>query len=226
MRCQSLVLLVVAVASVSAYPNNLVKREDYVYDKNGNLKLTCKLDCAIADEVYGSKVLTFRPVSDERINLSGITIDNIADKLADVCSESGQCQTNEIEMDAKIPDRVLTIGPTGAYPTERREDLITALELAVNEVAECKDVKHKVDCPNPMVYCPGMFLWSCQNNKRSFAHSPNQTMIILWMNAWYPSTGESTTNRTTTTTTQLHRISESIWSSKWKIMVSARSLLQ
>ena len=158
MHYQSFVLLTVAVASVSAYPKNLVKREEWVNDENGNLWLTCKLDCAIADEVYGSKFLTCRAVSDERINLSGITIDNIADKLAEVCSESGQCVGNEIEMDTKISNRVLSIEPDGAYSIDRREDLITALELALNEVAECRDVTHRIDCPNPMVYCPSMFL--------------------------------------------------------------------
>lgn len=158
MRYQSLALLTVAVACVSAYPNKLAKREDYVYDRNGNLRLTCKLDCAIADEVDGSKFLTRRSVSDEKINLSGLSIDNIADKLAEVCSTNGQCETNDIEMKTRLPDKDLTIRPNGAYSIERREDLITALEIALNEIAECKDVVHRVDCPNPMVYCPGMFL--------------------------------------------------------------------
>lgn len=61
-------------------------------------------------------------------------------------------------MNTKFGDKVLTIEPSGAYSLERREDLITALERALNEIAECKDVRYNVDCPNPMVYCPGMFL--------------------------------------------------------------------
>lgn len=56
MRYRSLALVAVAVAFVSAYPNKLAKREDYVHDKDGNLRLTCKSDCAIADSVEETKI--------------------------------------------------------------------------------------------------------------------------------------------------------------------------
>ncbi len=64
-------------------------------------------------------------------------------------------------MDTKLPDKVVTIRPSGVYSRDKdlklRDNLVTALERAVDEIAECKDVVKKVDCPNPMVYCPGLF---------------------------------------------------------------------
>ena len=43
MLYQSLALLAVTLASVSAFPTQIAKR-DFVHDANGNIKLTCKLD--------------------------------------------------------------------------------------------------------------------------------------------------------------------------------------
>lgn len=97
------------------------------------------------------------------MTLGTIKIDDVAGKLAEACHESGQCETNDIEMDGQIisTDTVnnikLTLGPDGAYPTWIRNGLLDALFAAVKEIAKCEDTTHKPTCPNPMVFCPCEF---------------------------------------------------------------------
>ena len=46
MRYQSFALFIVTVASVSAFPTQIGKR-DFVNDAHGNIKVTCKISSAV-----------------------------------------------------------------------------------------------------------------------------------------------------------------------------------
>lgn len=72
------------------------------------------------------------------------------------------CDTGDISLDGQliaagngeVDDITVTIHPSGSYPTWIHNGLLDALRGAVKAVADCKDVTHKSDCPNPAVYCP------------------------------------------------------------------------
>lgn len=93
MLYQSLALFAVTLTSVSAFPTRLAK-QDFVNDPNGNIRLTCTSDYTITLE--GLKNLIQRPVSDAKIKLGTITIDEIVKNLAAACSTDGQCDTSPI----------------------------------------------------------------------------------------------------------------------------------
>lgn len=108
-------------------------------------------------------------VSDQKIKLGTISIDNIINQLASACSTQGQCDTSPLTIDGQliapglggsVDDETLTINPSGDYPTWIHNGLIDALSAAVKAVANCSDVTQTSTCPNPMSYCPSEFLLS------------------------------------------------------------------
>jgi hypothetical protein len=62
-------------------------------------------------------------VSSETIKIGDLKIDDIIGTLAGVCHESGQCETNDIELKSTLwfdnsrPELKVTLGPDGTYPT-------------------------------------------------------------------------------------------------------------
>lgn len=103
-------------------------------------------------------------VSDEKIKLGTITIDEIVKNLASACSTQGQCDTSPIEIRGNIvtagtdfgtTGETLTVNPSGSYPTWIHNGLIDTLSAAVKVIAECRDVTTTTGClGNPMAYCP------------------------------------------------------------------------
>lgn len=79
-----------------------------------------------------------------------------------ICHESGQCETNPIELKAMIThsesaDAIkVTLGPDGEYPTWIRNGLVDVLALAAKQVAKCTDVTYTNRCfgGSAMAYCP------------------------------------------------------------------------
>lgn len=47
MLYKSFALLAITVASISALPHEITKRDKFVHNKNGKLRLTCKLTCVL-----------------------------------------------------------------------------------------------------------------------------------------------------------------------------------
>ncbi|KAI1378717.1 hypothetical protein F4677DRAFT_465844 [Hypoxylon crocopeplum] len=140
MRYQSLSLAAVVFTCVSAIPSQIAKR-DWINDNNGNLK------------IY---------FSEDKIRLGTVGIDEIIQNISEKCSTVGTCDTGDISLDGQliaagngaVDDITVTIHPSGSYPTWIHNGLIDALHAAVKAVADCQDVTHKSDCPNPAVYCP------------------------------------------------------------------------
>lgn len=124
------------------------------------------------------KSLTQRPVSDEKVKLGTISIDEIIKNLAVACSTQGQCDTNSIEIRGDIINpglsfttgETLTINPSGSYPTWIHNGLIDTLSAAVKAIAECKDVKTTPACyGNAMAYCPCKSLFEAKTAQTSSA---------------------------------------------------------
>ncbi|PSN75516.1 hypothetical protein BS50DRAFT_628687 [Corynespora cassiicola Philippines] len=132
MRYQSLVSATL-VAAVCANPVVLSKRDEKVYDENGNLKQTVKI--------------------------GAISIDDIFDKLGEACQEN-LCETNDITIKGQIHDSEstdnieLTLGPHGSYNSDLRDDLFDAWKALIKEIAKCEEITNDPPCPNPMVFCP------------------------------------------------------------------------
>ena len=82
--------------------------------------------------------------------------------IGPICHESGQCETNEIELEGRLttPDSIneikVTLGPDGSYPTWIRNGLVDILALAVKEVAQCETGTYTNKCfgTTAMAYCP------------------------------------------------------------------------
>jgi hypothetical protein len=88
------------------------------------------------------------------------------DRLVEICHESGQCETNDIELEGQLiaPGRggsvdniKVILGPDGEYPTWIRNGLVDALRAAVKSISKCEDITHTNDCAGTtaMAYCPG-----------------------------------------------------------------------
>ncbi|RDL36423.1 Uncharacterized protein BP5553_05775 [Venustampulla echinocandica] len=140
MRYQTLIVLASVLASVSALPSQVAKR-DWVHDKKGNLKIT---------------------FSDETVSLGTLPIDKIIDKMSDACHTSGQCDTSPIKITGyqlvhkdSVVDETLTINPSGSYPTWIRNGLRDALRAAVKATAKCETIVHTPNCGFSAYYCPG-----------------------------------------------------------------------
>ncbi|KAL4732971.1 hypothetical protein BDV11DRAFT_214583 [Aspergillus similis] len=108
----------------------------------------------------GNIRLTF---SDETINIGTIKIGDITDKLNKVCSTQGQCDTNPFTLNGQLVEPglggsvnnlILTVNPSGAYPTWIHNGLIDTLYAAVTTLADCYEVTNTPTCPSPMTYCP------------------------------------------------------------------------
>ncbi|KAF2711938.1 hypothetical protein K504DRAFT_428853 [Pleomassaria siparia CBS 279.74] len=136
MRYSSIIL---ASAIATSFASPLAKRDEVTFDPNGNLKLT---------------------FSKETVTLGTITIDDVASQLGQACHESGQCETSEISIKGQllssstVNNIVLTLGPSGAYPTWIRNGLLDSMYAAVKAIAKCEETTHTSTCANPMVYCP------------------------------------------------------------------------
>ncbi|EOA83352.1 uncharacterized protein SETTUDRAFT_94495 [Exserohilum turcica Et28A] len=84
------------------------------------------------------------------------------ESIGPICHESGQCETNEIELEGRLttPDSIneikVTLGPDGSYPTWIRNGLVDILALAVKEVAQCETGTYTNKCfgTTAMAYCP------------------------------------------------------------------------
>jgi len=82
--------------------------------------------------------------------------------LAPICHESGQCETNTIDLKALLysPSRVdaikVSLGPDGAYPTWIRNGLLDALGAAVRTLAKCSTGTYVDRChgTTAMGWCP------------------------------------------------------------------------
>ncbi|KAH4061665.1 hypothetical protein HBI70_199300 [Parastagonospora nodorum] len=137
-----------ASAAASAIPgttpvsvNALTKREEKVWDPKGNIKLT---------------------FSQETVKIGDLNIDAIIHQLAAVCHESGQCETNEIEMKSRFwksennHNLKVTLGPHGTYPVWIRNGLVDLLGVAVKAIAKCTSGTYTNTCPGvtAMAYCP------------------------------------------------------------------------
>ncbi|KNG48169.1 hypothetical protein TW65_05077 [Stemphylium lycopersici] len=83
-------------------------------------------------------------------------------KRIPICHESGQCETNPIELKGQlfksesVDDIKVTLGPDGSYPTWIRNGLIDTLAAAAKEVAKCEDGTYTNRCfgTTAMAYCP------------------------------------------------------------------------
>jgi hypothetical protein len=99
--------------------DHLTKRSEKTWDTKGNIKLTC-MSSTLCSSIAS---LTQPPVSSETIKIGDLKIDDIIGTLAGVCHESGQCETNDVELKSTLwsatsrPELKVTLGPDGTYPT-------------------------------------------------------------------------------------------------------------
>ncbi|EDU39759.1 hypothetical protein PtrSN002B_001240 [Pyrenophora tritici-repentis] len=119
----------------------ITKRSEATFDPNGNIKLT---------------------FSRETVKIGSLTTEAIISAIYPICHESGQCETNDIDLKGMLitPSRVdaikVTLGPHGAYPTWIRNGLVDALGAAARTVAKCEKGTHVDKCfgTTAMAYCP------------------------------------------------------------------------
>lgn len=91
-----------------------------------------------------------------------MTLDTIFGAVAPICHESGQCETNDIELHAQffksesVENLDITIGPDGEYPTWIRNGLVDVLHAAVASIAKCESGTYTNQCfgSSAMAYCP------------------------------------------------------------------------
>ncbi|KAI8931333.1 hypothetical protein NX059_011674 [Plenodomus lindquistii] len=134
-----------ATAAATAIPgltrrDPLTKRSEKTWDSNGNLKLT---------------------FSSETIKIGGLPLDDVISQLYTVCHESGQCETNDIELKSMLMSSEgadalkITLGPDGTYPTWIRNGLVDALGAAIKAVAKCETGTYTNKCfgSTAMAYC-------------------------------------------------------------------------
>lgn len=103
-----------------------------------------------------------RTVSSETVKIGTLNTDSIMAAISPICHESGQCETNDLELTAQlfksesVDDIKVTLGPQGAYPTWIRNGLIDALAAAAKEVAKCESGTYTNRCfgSTAMAYCP------------------------------------------------------------------------
>lgn len=82
--------------------------------------------------------------------------------MANVCHESGQCETNEFELKSmrfsKTDAKALkvTLDPFGSYPTWIRNGLVDSLRAATKAVAVCTPGTYTNTCKGvtAMAWCP------------------------------------------------------------------------
>ncbi|ORY08484.1 hypothetical protein BCR34DRAFT_11899 [Clohesyomyces aquaticus] len=132
MLFQHLSLAAVAISSVNALPS--VAKRDGEWDTNGNIKLT---------------------FSEEKVKLGDVSLDEMFKRMQSVCHESGNCETNDITFDgwymapgnnAPMGPIVVTMAPSGSYPTWIRNGLVDSLQAAVKAVAKCGTVHNTQLC--------------------------------------------------------------------------------
>lgn len=96
-----------------------------------------------------------RPVSKETVKIGDVKLDDMFAKLAGVCHESGQCETNEIDFsgwwieagnNGDMEPITVKMGPSGSYPTWIRNGLVDTLKAAVMAGAKCGDVTNTQLC--------------------------------------------------------------------------------
>jgi hypothetical protein len=157
--------LLAATATAGVVPaikyDALTKRSETTWDPKGNIKLTCKQFSA----PLPSTILIICLVSRETVQVGSLTTDEIMAAVIPICHESGQCETNSIELTSYLTrnrgvDEIkVTLGPDGEYPTWIRNGLVDLLALAVKQVAKCEQVSYmpichgapgKVDCDYDM----------------------------------------------------------------------------
>ncbi|KAF1934940.1 hypothetical protein EJ02DRAFT_362609 [Clathrospora elynae] len=137
-------LLTIAAAGVvpAIKFDHLARRSEGTWDKNGNIKLT---------------------FSNEDVDIGSLSTDNIIAAIGPICHESGQCETNDIELNTlkyytdSFNTLKVTIGPDGSYPTWIRNGLIDTLAAAVRTMAKCESGTYTDHCMSntAMAYCPG-----------------------------------------------------------------------
>ncbi|KAL6711512.1 hypothetical protein ACN47E_004446 [Coniothyrium glycines] len=130
-----------ATAIPKLNPPTILKRNEAQWDKAGNIKLT---------------------FSSETVKIGTLTTDAIIAALNPICHESGQCETNPIDLKSQLfgPDAVdalkTTLRPDGEYPTWIRNGLVDALGAAAKAVARCEPGTYTNRCfgSSAMAYCP------------------------------------------------------------------------
>lgn len=113
-------------------------------------------------EFQKSNFSTPPSVSRETVQIGTVTTDEIIGTVAPICHESGQCETNPLEMKSQlftsesVTNLIITISPDGEYPTWIRNGLLDALGAAAKTVAKCEDGTYTNTCPGvtAMAYCP------------------------------------------------------------------------
>ena len=190
MLYKNFAFLAIIFASVSAIPFKAAKR-DFINDENGNLKITCKSNSTVLWSNIWTTSNSPKSVSDQKIKLGTITMDEIVDEIAKACHTEGQCDTSpidikgyEIRQDLRgdaFPE-ILTVNPSGSYPTWIHNGLIDALRVAVKAMAECHDVTIQPMCLVPLSFCPCMYIslfLVCSKNQKK-----NQKKNKYW-SCWH-----------------------------------------
>ncbi|KAI1359127.1 hypothetical protein F5Y08DRAFT_344973 [Xylaria arbuscula] len=113
------------------------------------------------NDANGQLIMTF---SDEKTNMGTVSVQDIMDILNGACSETGNCDTNEGDVDGQIIDGgrggevldiTVTVTPGGAFPTWIHNGLLETLHAALDAAAECEEVTHTDDCVGTgLAYCP------------------------------------------------------------------------
>ncbi|EMD63686.1 hypothetical protein GGP41_005676 [Bipolaris sorokiniana] len=139
------IALLAATATAGVVPSikhdPITKRSEAAWNTKGNIKLT---------------------FSKETVQVGSLTPDAIMAAVGPICHESGQCETNPIELSgtltssSRVDPIKVTLGPDGSYPTWIRNGLVDLLALAAKEVAKCEEVTYTNRCfgTTAMAYCP------------------------------------------------------------------------
>ncbi|KAI0150516.1 hypothetical protein GGR57DRAFT_471780 [Xylariaceae sp. FL1272] len=116
-------------------------------------------------------------VSDDKVNMGTVEVQDIMDILNSACAESGNCDTNEQGADGQIigsgrggevVDITVNVTPGGSYGMYRfissyvgkeswiHNGLLDTLHAALDAAVECEEVTHSDDCVGSGLgsYCP------------------------------------------------------------------------
>lgn len=152
MRYQNWAQFAAIIAVASASPTRIVKQEDLIVNSAGNVHLVCKLAHSYM-KIKVNEKLILASVSDVTTNIGTISIHDVVAKLSEACSTQGQCDTNSIGLSSDYDDNgverpiTLTLGPSGAYPSDKHDLLLQVLEASVLAIAQCETVDSSVvDC--------------------------------------------------------------------------------
>ncbi|KAF2498238.1 hypothetical protein BU16DRAFT_570799 [Lophium mytilinum] len=152
MLSQYIALATIAASSVYALPNIANRDNTGVWDPNGNIKLT---------------------FSHDTVKLGDVDINAMFDALTGACHESGQCDTSPLTFDGwwqasglngEMGPIVVTMDPSGAYPTWIRNGLVDTLRAAVLAAANCGNSVNTQGCGGDEKGCQltKTTAWQCE----------------------------------------------------------------